>query len=120
MAFVEVDPVTTFRHQLETTQGPVVLINRFQIDPAQEAKFLDLWREDAAYMLARGCRSGQLHKGVAGSGTYMNVALWDDASALASAFNTPEFRELVKRYPSDWVIAPHLYTRIAVPGICDG
>ncbi|SFK75811.1 Quinol monooxygenase YgiN [Amycolatopsis sacchari] len=121
MKIVQLDPATTFQQQLAGSgTGPVVLINRFTVPPEFEAEFLSLWQEDAAYMLSHGCLSAQMHKGTEGSTSFVNIALWENAQALARAFASEEFQGLLARYPDTCTISPHLFTRIAVPGVCVG
>lgn len=113
------DSATTFQQQLASAEnGPVVLINRFSVPPDFEAEFLDLWQKDAAYMLAHGCLSAQMHKGTEGSTSFVNIALWENPQAIARAFGSEEFQSLIARYPDTCTISPHLFTRIAVPGVC--
>jgi hypothetical protein len=38
--------------------------------------------------------------------------------ASASAFSHPEFQAKLSAYPSSAVAAPHLFEKVAVPGIC--
>jgi quinol monooxygenase YgiN len=116
---VEMDPGTTFQKQLAGAgNGPVVLINRFSVPPEFEEEFLELWQEDASFMLAHGCLSAQLHKGTEGSTSFVNIALWENPQALARARGSDEFQRLIARYPDTCTISPHLFTRIAVPGVC--
>jgi heme-degrading monooxygenase HmoA len=65
-----------------------------------------------------GFISTQLHRGTVGSTTFMNVAVWESSRALAGAFGSREFQERAARYPDSAVAAPHVFQRIAVPGIC--
>jgi hypothetical protein len=60
----------------------------------------------------------QLHRGTAGSTTFVNVALWESARALGEAFGTPGFQERAASYPADAVAAPHVFKKLALPGIC--
>src|SRR5262249_29422694 len=77
--------------------------------------------QDAAFMKQQpGFISTQLHCGTAGSTTFVNVAVWESARALGRAFGSPEFQALLARYPADAVAAPHVFTKVAVPGICLG
>ena len=48
----------------------------------------------------------------------MNAAVWESARALGQAFRSPEFQARVARYPEDAVAAPHVFKRVAVPGVC--
>ena len=57
--------------------GSVVLINVFTVDPEDEAALVEAWSHDADFMKAQpGYISTQLHKGIAGSSTFMNYAIW--------------------------------------------
>jgi len=48
----------------------------------------------------------------------VNAAVWESARALGQAFRSPEFQARVARYPEDAVAAPHVFKRVAVPGVC--
>ncbi len=65
-----------------------------------------------------GFISTQLHRGIAGSTTFVNVAVWESAAALRAAFTSPEFQAHVAHYPDSAVTQPHLFQKVAVPGIC--
>jgi heme-degrading monooxygenase HmoA len=115
----EMDERVTFRQQLEQDTGPVVLINRFNVAPEDAERLLQAWAEDAAFMKEQpGYISTQLHRGIAGSSTFINIAIWESAQALAKAFGSPEFQARTARYPDSAVAAPHLFEKIAVAGIC--
>jgi heme-degrading monooxygenase HmoA len=96
-----------------------VLINIFTVAPEDTESLLQAWAEDAAFMKQQpGYISTQLHRGVAGSTTFINVALGKSARALARAFGSPEFQARTARYPDSTVAAPHLFEKVAVAGIC--
>ncbi len=115
----EMDERTTYMQQLREDDGPIVLINQFNVAPEDAERLLEVWADDAAYMKQQpGFISTQLHRGTAGSSTFMNVAVWESASALGAAFGSPEFRERAARYPESTVAAPHVFKKVAVPGIC--
>jgi len=115
----ELDDNVAYRDQLEQDAGPVVLINQFNVAPADVDAFLDVWADDAGYMKGRpGFISTQLHRGIAGSTTFVNVAVWESARALGAAFRSPEFQRRSAQYPDTAVAAPHVFTKVAVPGIC--
>jgi hypothetical protein len=48
----------------------------------------------------------------------VNVAVWESARALGEAFRSPEFQQRAARYPDAAVAAPHVFERVAVPGVC--
>ncbi|CAA9539439.1 MAG: FIG00454697: hypothetical protein [uncultured Thermomicrobiales bacterium] len=115
----EMDPQVTFAEQLQQETGPVVLINTFTVAPEDADRLLAAWAEDAAFMKRQpGFISTQLHRGIAGSTTLVNVAVWESAAALRAAFVSPEFQAHVGRYPDSAVTQPHLFQKVAVPGIC--
>ena len=115
----QMDPRVTFAEQLQQETGPVVLINTFTVAPEDAARLLEVWAEDAAYMKRQpGFISTQLHRGTAGSTTFVNVAVWESAAALRAAFFSPEFQAHVADYPDSTVTQPHLFEKVAVPGIC--
>ena len=119
IALVEFDNVVKFAQQLAAADDqPIVLINRFHVDVEHEAEFLELWKVDAGFMLSNGCASGQLHKGTAGSRSYVNVAHWPKASSLARAFTSREFQQLITRYPTGCTVSQHVFVKVAVEGVC--
>jgi heme-degrading monooxygenase HmoA len=105
--------------QLQQDAGPVVLVNQFNVARDDVEEFLEVWADDAAFMKRQpGFISTQLHRGIAGSTTFVNVAVWESARALGDAFRSPEFQQRAVRYPDTAVAAPHVFERVAVPGIC--
>jgi heme-degrading monooxygenase HmoA len=113
------DERTTYGRQLQEDGGPVVLINQFNVAPEDTERFLEVWTDDASFMKRQpGFISTQLHRGTAGSTTFVNVAVWESARALGEAFRSPEFQERAVRYPDSAVAAPHVFEKVAVPGIC--
>jgi heme-degrading monooxygenase HmoA len=112
MRFREMDERVTYLQQLQEEAGPIVLINEFNVAPEDTERFLEVWADDAAYMKQQpGFISTQLHRGTAGSTTYVNVAVWESAGALGEAFRSPEFQERAARYPEEAVAAPHIFKR---------
>lgn len=115
----EIDEHVTYFEQLQDDGGPVVLVNQFNVAPEDADRLLEVWAEDAAFMKEQpGFISTQLHRGTAGSSTFLNVAVWESAVALGRAFRSPEFQERIRDYPDSTVAAPHVYRKVAVPGIC--
>jgi heme-degrading monooxygenase HmoA len=99
--------------------GPVVLINTFHVAPDDADALLQAWAADAGYLKARpGFISTQLHRGVAGSGTFVNVAVWESVQAFSAAFTDPAFQQSLDKYPDSTVASPHLFQKVAVPNIC--
>ena len=119
MRLREMDERTSYMQQLQEDRGPIVLINEFNLAPEDVELFLEVWADDAAFMKQQpGFISTQLHRGTAGSTTFVNVAVWESSRALGEAFASPEFQQRASRYPESAVAAPHVFQKVAVPGIC--
>ena len=97
----------------------MVLVNLFMLEPTDEAAFLDIWRDDAAFMRHQpGFISTQLHRAIGERPTYLNYAVWESTADFRTAFSHPDFVAKLSAYPSSAVASPHLSQKIAVPGIC--
>ena len=119
MELREMDEQVTYREQLQAGSGPIVLINQFNVAPEDAETLLEVWADDAAFMKQQpGFISTQLHRGIGGSSTFINVAVWESAQALGAAFGSPEFQRRASRYPDSTIAAPHVFQKVAVPGIC--
>jgi heme-degrading monooxygenase HmoA len=119
LTFVEMDEKSTLAAQIEHSVGPVVLINTFTVDGNDAAPLLAAWAADAAWMRQQpGFISTQLHRGIAGSCVFLNYAVWESTEHFKRAFTHPEFRAHLGHYPPSTVVSPHLFQKLAVPGIC--
>lgn len=119
-AFKELNDNFSLGDQMQSTeQGPIVLINVFTVDPADEDALLVAWTHDANFMKAQpGYISTQLHQGIGGSSTFINYAVWESVESFRNAFSNPEFQSRIADYPSSAVASPHLFKKLAVPGHC--
>jgi len=117
--FRPMDPGFPIERQLAVEASPVVLVNLFTFDPADEPALLEAWEEDALFMKRQpGFISTQLHRGIGDSATCLNYAVWESTAAFAAAFSHPEFRSKLSAYPSSVVASPHLFRKVAVPDVC--
>jgi heme-degrading monooxygenase HmoA len=113
------DPSFPIERQLAVDASPVVLVNLFTLDKADEAGFLEIWQADAAFMKRQpGFISTQLHRALGESPTYLNYAVWESTAHFRAAFMHPEFQAKLSAYPSTAVATPHLFRKAAVPGVC--
>jgi heme-degrading monooxygenase HmoA len=113
------DPAFPIDRQIAVDASPVVLVNVFTLDQADEPAFLQAWQADAAVMKRQpGFISTQLHRAVGDSPTYFNYAVWESTADFRAAFMHPEFRAKLSAYPASAVASPHLFQTVAVPGIC--
>lgn len=113
------DPAFPIERQLELDAGPVVLVNVFMLDRADEDAFLTAWQADALVMKRQpGFISTQLHRAIGESPTYLNYAVWESTAAFRAAFTHPDFVAKLSDYPSSAVASPHLFRKVAAPGVC--
>ncbi|HLG85354.1 MAG TPA: antibiotic biosynthesis monooxygenase family protein [Bradyrhizobium sp.] len=113
------DPAFPIDRQVSIDASPVVLVNVFTLEPADEESFLKVWEDDAAFMKRQpGFISTQLHRAIGESPTYLNYAVWQSTADFRAAFTHPQFRAKLSAYPSSAVASPHLFQKVAVSGIC--
>jgi heme-degrading monooxygenase HmoA len=113
------DPAFPIDRQLAVDADAVVLVNVFTLDEADEDTFLKAWQNDAAVMKRQpGFISTQLHRALGASPTYLNYAIWESTGAFRAAFMHPEFRAQLSAYPPSATASPHLFQKVAIPGIC--
>ncbi|MDA9473393.1 antibiotic biosynthesis monooxygenase [Bradyrhizobium sp. CCBAU 65884] len=117
--FRPLDPAFPIERQIGIDTSPVVLVNVFTLEKDDEQSFLENWQHDAAFMKRRpGFISTQLHRAIGASPTYLNYAVWESTAHFRAAFAHPEFRVKIAAYPLSAVASPHLFQKVAVPGIC--
>ena len=107
--------------QINIDLSPVVVVNIFQVTEADIPALLSAWEKDANWMKQQpGFISTQMHRGIAGSTVFMNYAVWESVAHFRAAFQHPEFKKSMERYPSSTVASPHLFARLTVPNLCVG
>ena len=119
LQLAEMDDRVPLADQLPQEVGPVILINTFRVAPEDVDALLAAWAADAAYLKQQpGFISAQLHRGIAGSSVFLNHAVWESVQAFRDAFGDPQFQVMFARYPDSTVASPHLFQKVAMPGIC--
>lgn len=115
------DPRVPVFRQLDAEVSPVVLVNVFQVAEADVPALLAAWEADANWMKRQpGYISTQLHRGIAGSTVFLNYAVWESVAHFRAAFEHPDFKQSLERYPPSTVASPHLFERLTVPNLCVG
>jgi heme-degrading monooxygenase HmoA len=113
------DPAFPIDRQIALDANPVVLVNVFSLDKADEQALLNAWQADAEFMKRQpGFISTQLHRAIGESPTYLNYAVWESTAHFRAAFTNPGFRKGLAAYPRSTVASPHLFQKVAVSGIC--
>jgi heme-degrading monooxygenase HmoA len=108
-------------NQLQTEESPVILVNVLRVAEADIPAMLKAWTQDGEWMKRQpGFISTQLHQGIAGSTVFLNYAVWESVAHYRAAFNDPEFRAAVERYPASVIVSPHLFKRLSIPNLCVG
>jgi quinol monooxygenase YgiN len=117
---VEMDERVGIFAQMEENIGPVILINKFSVNPEEFDLFLKGWANEAEKFKEQpGFISTQLHKGIGGSGTFVNYAVWESAAHFKRAVTkVMDPHDRMSAYPPSTVASPHLFKKVAVPGIC--
>jgi heme-degrading monooxygenase HmoA len=119
LQLAEMDDRVRLADQLSEEVGSVILINTFRVAPQDAGALLEAWAADAAHLKQQpGFIATQLHRGIAGSGVFCNLAVWESVQAFRDAFGDPQFQATFARYPDSTVASPHLFQKVAVPGIC--
>jgi heme-degrading monooxygenase HmoA len=119
MKVIEMDESIPISKQLEEDVGSVVVISKFNIKSEDIDKFLKSWASAAKIMKQQpGFISTQLHRGIAGSGVFVNYAIFESVESFKRASNNPDFQSKLSDYPANAVLSPHLFKKVAVPDIC--
>ncbi|SFX36560.1 MULTISPECIES: antibiotic biosynthesis monooxygenase [unclassified Pseudomonas] len=117
--FKPLDDKFPLERQLGITAAPVVLINLFTLDYADEAGFLDAFKVAAEIITKQpGFISMQLHRAIGDSPTYLNYVVWESTETVRAGLTHPEFVAKLSAYPSSVVGSPHLFQKVAVRGFC--
>jgi heme-degrading monooxygenase HmoA len=117
----EMDDRVSLAEQMGGDESPVVLANVFRVAPEDVDALVEAWTADVSLLKGRaGFIATQLHRGIAGSSTFMNYAVWESVGAFKAAFSDPEFQASFARYPDSTVASPHLFQKVAIPGISEG
>jgi heme-degrading monooxygenase HmoA len=116
----EMDERVSLSRQMGRDEAPVVLANVFTVAPEDVDALLEAWTADASLLKTKpGFVSTQLHRGIGGSSTFLNYAVWESVGAFRAAFSDPEFQASFARHPDSTVARPHLFQKVGIPGISE-
>lgn len=116
----ELDQFVAHQDQLnDDKQGPVVLVNIFHVAPEQGDQLAAVWGDILRTFKSQpGFISAQFHQGTAGSGTFLNYAIWESIEHYRAAYQDPAFRQRLPAYPDGAVATPHLFRKVAIDNVC--
>ena len=116
---IEMDERITLEKQLDEDAGPIIVMNKFNVGPDEIDEFLKVFAKTTEkFKQQPGFISAQLHRGIAGSSTFVNYVVWESAAHFKQAFNREEFKSNMVSVLPNTVMSPHLFKKVAVPGIC--
>jgi heme oxygenase (mycobilin-producing) len=84
--------------------GPVTVINVFEVPAGQVGEFIAQWRARAEIMAAaRGFRDTRLHRAVSPQARFqlVNVAHWDSQADLDAALGSGAFQDRIRALRED-------------------
>ena len=113
------DENVTLKDQLEENVSAVILLNKFTVSHGDVDQFLKVFSATTEFFKKQsGFISAQLHQGIGGSNTFFNYVVWESAEHFKRAFNNPEFRSSMADTLPNTIMSPHLFKKVAMPGIC--
>lgn len=120
---IEMDENVTLAIQLEEEEGgrPVILINKFNVQPEDLDQLLNAWAADAAYLKQKpGFIYSQLHRGIGGSCVFINYAIWESVRHTLS--RRQAILHLGRRLHLIHIVLRGItlsfFRKVAVSGIC--
>jgi quinol monooxygenase YgiN len=118
---LELDEKVTLSEQIKENAAPVILINKFNVKAEEVDDFIRAWTIQAQIMKRQpGFISAQLHHGIGGSSVFLNYAIWESTEHFRKAVGNPELQSSPYKLPASTVASPHLFKKVAIPGICEG
>ena len=117
---VEMDEQTSISTQMEEHVSPVILIEKINVDPEEVDLFLKAWvTETNKFKKEPGFILTQLYKGIGRSGTFIIYAIWESVGHFEMAVSRlMDPHDRLSAFPPSTVASPHLFKKVAVPGIC--
>ena len=118
---IEMDEKVKLAEQMKENVAPVILINKFNVKAEEVDDFIRAWTNQAQIMKRQpGFISAQLHHGIGGSSVFLNYAIWESTEHFRKAVSNLELQSSLDKLPSSTVASPHLFKKVAIPGICEG
>jgi heme-degrading monooxygenase HmoA len=115
---IEMDDSVTLGEQFEAEFGAVIPMNKFNVGPDEVEEFLKVFVDTTkVFKQQPGFISAQLHRGIAGSCTFINYVVWESVAHFRQAFDKPEFRENMVKVLPNTVMSPHLFKKVAIGGV---
>ena len=116
---VEMDVAVPLRAQMaDPGTEPVVLVNVFHVPHDEVDGFVTGWTASARLLRTKpGFVSTKLHRGIAGSTTFLNYAVWANTAAYREAMGSPDVRAALQADTGGATASPHLFRTVAIDEI---
>lgn len=116
----QLDGYVSHEEQMEEDgREPAILVNIFHVEPEKADEFASVWGSIIREFKSRpGFVSVQLHRGTAGSGTFLVYSVWESVARYRAVMTNPDFRGRLPAYPDGTVATPHLFRKVAVENVC--
>ena len=116
---VEMNAAVPFRAQMaDPGTEQVVLVNVFHVPPDEVDGFVTGWTASARLLRSKpGFVSTKLHRGIAGSTTFLNYAVWESTAAYREAMGAPDVRAALQADAGGATASPHLFRTVAIEGV---
>jgi heme-degrading monooxygenase HmoA len=107
---VETDERITLEKQLDEAVGPIVEMNKFNVDPDEVDEFLRVFAKTTeTFKQQPGFIPAQLYRGIAGSTTFVIYIVWESVAHFKQTFNRPEIKSNMANVLPNTVMSPHLF-----------
>ena len=103
---------------MDEDAGPVMQINKFNVNPDEVDEFLKSFAATAEVLKRQPGYISALHRGIARSCVILNYEIWESSGHFKRAVSSPDFQSSIVGLPPNTVMSPHLFKKVAVPGIC--
>lgn len=114
---VEFDEKVKLAQQMDEDVGPVILINKFNVNPEEVDQFLKVFAATTEMLKQQpGYISAQLHRGIAGSCTFVNYAVWESTEHFKQAVSSSNFQSSLADLPPSTVMSRHLLGKLQFQG----
>lgn len=122
MKIVEMDEKVNRNTQLQQDVSAVIQMSTYTMNPDDVDQFLKTWASVAeiAKKSTPGVISAQLYRGIAGSSAFVAYLVFESTEAIRQLYKNPDFPAKISEFPESTVASPHLFQKVAVPGICVG
>ena len=99
--------------------GPIIVMNKFHVNPQEVDEFLQVFTKTTeTFKQQPGFISAQPAFGESLAVPHSLIISFGNLAHFKQAFDRPEFKSNMAKVLPNTVMSPHLFKKVAVPGIC--